>query len=542
MAVNIAGLVSVILFYLLILGIGIFAARRAAKATTTDVLVAGRQMGMIVSFFTLTATQVGGAYINGTAEIMASSGLVWAQAPIGYCISMIIAGNVYAPRMRRAGYVTLFDPFQKKLGNKVGTLMCFPQFLGDIFWTAAILSALGSTVSIILEIDRTISIISSACIAIFYTLLGGLWSVAYTDVVQLICIAIGLVVAVPFALTHESVDLHRIDDTWKGEVQTAHIGLYIDVCFLLLFGGIPWQEYFQRALACKTVNRARISSVVGSFGMILFAIPSALMGVAGSAADWNQTAYNGTIPLPAEKMSYILPLVLQYLCPLPVSIIGMGAIAAAVMSSADSSILSSASVFTKNIYVQLIRTKASDREVMWVLRVAVIVSGAMGTALALSAKSVYGLYVLCGDLMYVILFPQFTCVLFLEVTNGYGSVVGFFLSCILRVLGGEPYLDLKPILKYPFYTEEFGQNFPFRTLTMICSFIAIISVSKLTEVLFKGQYLPLKLDVLGCADPDHRTRLRLPSDDRKEHEMQELNPPVPYEHKSMSDSLLRKGQ
>lgn len=51
----------------------------------------------------------------------------------------------------------------------------------------------GSTVAIILDVDKTTSIIVSAAIAVCYTLLGGLWSVAYTDLVQLFFIAVGLV-------------------------------------------------------------------------------------------------------------------------------------------------------------------------------------------------------------------------------------------------------------------------------------------------------------------------------------------------------------
>ena len=51
----------------------------------------------------------------------------------------------------------------------------------------------GSTIAIILDINDTIAVIISACVATFYTVLGGLWSVAYTDVVQLLCIAVGLV-------------------------------------------------------------------------------------------------------------------------------------------------------------------------------------------------------------------------------------------------------------------------------------------------------------------------------------------------------------
>jgi high affinity choline transporter 7 len=75
----------------------------------------------------------------------------------------------------------------------LGGLLFIPALLGEIFWSAAILSALGSTISVIMELDNTTSIIISALIVVIYTLFGGLYSVAYTDVVQLFCIFIGLV-------------------------------------------------------------------------------------------------------------------------------------------------------------------------------------------------------------------------------------------------------------------------------------------------------------------------------------------------------------
>lgn len=51
----------------------------------------------------------------------------------------------------------------------------------------------GATLSVILAIDMTLSVIISAIIAVFYTFTGGLYAVAYTDVVQLFCIFVGLV-------------------------------------------------------------------------------------------------------------------------------------------------------------------------------------------------------------------------------------------------------------------------------------------------------------------------------------------------------------
>ena len=87
----------------------------------------------------------------------------------------------------------MLDPFQEKYGLRMGGLLYIPALLGEIFWSAAILAALGATVSVVINLDRLTSIIVSACIAVFYTLIGGLYSVAYTDVIQLICIFVGLV-------------------------------------------------------------------------------------------------------------------------------------------------------------------------------------------------------------------------------------------------------------------------------------------------------------------------------------------------------------
>ena len=95
--------------------------------------------------------------------------------------------------MRSRKYVTMLDPFHEKYGRKMGGLLFIPPLLGEIFWSAAILAALGASISVVIDLDNTTSIIVSGAIAVFYTLCGGLYSVIYTDVVQLICIFVGLV-------------------------------------------------------------------------------------------------------------------------------------------------------------------------------------------------------------------------------------------------------------------------------------------------------------------------------------------------------------
>ncbi|KAF6018315.1 SLC5A7 [Bugula neritina] len=107
--------------------------------------------------------------------------------------------------MREAGYTTMIDPFQKKLGDWMGAVLVLPALSGEIFWSASILSALGSTLSVIIGLEMWISVIISACVALLYVVIGGLASVVYTDVIQLLCIAAGLITAIPFAMNHEAV-------------------------------------------------------------------------------------------------------------------------------------------------------------------------------------------------------------------------------------------------------------------------------------------------------------------------------------------------
>ncbi|XP_033119494.1 high-affinity choline transporter 1-like isoform X2 [Anneissia japonica] len=496
MAVNWGGLIAVIIFYIVILCIGLFAARKTrGKTDSEDLMLAGRNIGLVVGIFTMTATWVGGGYINGTAELVYSTGLLWAQAPWGYAISLVIGGILFAKKMREQGYVTMLDPFQQKYGERMGGLLFLPALSGEVFWSAAILSSLGATVSVILEINLQIAVIISACIAVFYTLFGGLYSVAYTDVVQLICIFIGLWICLPFALTSEYVEpISESKSEWLGEWDSKYTGVWLDSALLLMLGGIPWQVYFQRVLSSKTAGRAQVLSFVAAGGCVIMAIPSVLVGAVARGTDWNSTAYGKDV----ENSNIVLPLVLQYLTPPIISFIGLGAVSAAVMSSADSSILSASSMFARNIYKLIFRQKASEQEILWVMRVAIFAMGILSTILSLTINSIYGLWYLCSDFVYVVLFPQLFCVVYFSFCNTYGSLAGYIIGLFLRLGGGEPLLGLEPFIKYPYYDDVDGQLFPFRTLCMVVSFITILVVSVLAHWILTSFGLDKKWDVFLC--------------------------------------------
>ncbi|XP_076072626.1 high-affinity choline transporter 1-like isoform X1 [Mytilus galloprovincialis] len=511
MAVNIPGLISVILFYVLILLVGLWAARKKKKTSgentleSEDVMLAGRNIGLLVGSFTMTATWVGGGFINGTAEVIYQSGFVWCQAPFGYALSLVFGGLFFAKKMRNEGYVTMLDPFQQKYGERMGGLLYLPALLGEVFWSAAILGALGATLSVIIDLDTKSSIVISSCIAIFYTLFGGLYSVAYTDVVQLFCIFIGLWLTIPFAMANEATTNIGFNATtkWVKDLDPKYTGSYIDSYLLLIFGGIPWQVYFQRVLSAKTAANAQILSFVAAVGCIVMAVPAVLIGAIATETDWNMTDYvqvEGHSPVfKDDEVKLILPLVLQYLCPVWVSFFGLGAVSAAVMSSADSSILSASAMFARNIYKCVFRQKASEREIIWVMRFGIFGVGALATAMAIEVDSIYDLWFLCSDLVYVILFPQLVSVVYLKGTNTYGSLAGFILGLFFRIAGGEESMNISPIIKYPWYDEvEKKQLFPFKTLSMIMSFVSIIAVSYPLKYLFESGMIHRRFDVFMC--------------------------------------------
>ncbi|XP_076060354.1 high-affinity choline transporter 1-like [Oratosquilla oratoria] len=510
---NVPGLVAIIIFYLAILSVGLWAAWRRRGITDTDeVMLAGRSIGTFVGILTMTATWVGGGYINGSAESIFTSGLIWCQAPFGYAISLSLGGMFFAKPMREAGYVTMLDPLQDKFGKRWGGMLYLPAVLGETLWSAAILSALGSTLAVILDLNNELSIIVSAAIAVAYTLFGGLYSVAYTDVVQLFCIFIGLWISIPFAIKHEAVgSLAPSDTDWLGSIEEPHLwGEWIDYAVLLIFGGIPWQVYFQRVLSAKTSRNAQILSFAGSLGCFIMAVPACIIGAIAKATDWTATDYNQTISTKAQT-KLVLPLVLQYLTPGWVAFLGLGAVSAAVMSSADSSVLSASSMFARNIYKNVLRPKASENELIWVMRGSVIVVAISASAIAIKGNSIYELFYLCGDFVYVMLFPQLTMTVHgAKYVNVYGSIVAYVVGLLLRILGGEKVLGIPPVLKYPWFKDG-TQYFPFRTLSMVVTLIVLVLVSALAKYLFKSGKLPSSFDTFKVFSEDTQVVITMKS-------------------------------
>ena len=192
-------------------------------------VLAGQRLGLGVGVCTMTATWVDGGYVNGTAEQAYGAGLLFVQAPWGYALSLIVGGLWFAPIMRRHGFTTLLDPFEQRFGKKSAALLYLPALTGEVFWTAAILTALGTTFGLILDLDVSWSIVLSAAVVLFYTFTGGLWAVAITDVAQLFVLIIGLAVVVPFVAHAVGGFSHGMAGVSGGGREQGDAGQLVDV-------------------------------------------------------------------------------------------------------------------------------------------------------------------------------------------------------------------------------------------------------------------------------------------------------------------------
>ena len=471
--------------YAAFLAIGWWASRRDRASSVAGFMVAGRAMPLWLATFTMTATWVDGGYLLGTAEGVYRSGLAAGlQGGVCFGISLILGGLFFARRMRALEFHTLIDPFESRFGARWAVVLALPAVLAEMFWSAELLVALGSTFGVMLDIDLVTAIVFSAVVVTVYTMAGGMWAVAYTDAFQLTLVGIGLAVSLPFALdavggmaaAWNSFAAARPDGVYpvpplspSGTWTRQSIVSWWDVSIMLMLGGIPWNCYFQRVLSCRSAAHARAHSILSGFMTMALTVPPLLMGLVASAYVWNAEA----AALLAEQPAHALPMIFKHLTPPLVGLAGLAAIIGAVTSSFSSSILSAGSMFSWNVCWRLMNPNLSLQNMKRLMRAAIVTIGVGAVWMAIEVKSVQALWFFTSDLVFVLLFPQLVSALFDSRANVIGSMVAFFVSLVLRIGGGEPLFGIQALIAYPEWV-------PFKTTAAAAGLILVPLVSRMT--------------------------------------------------------------
>jgi high affinity choline transporter 7 len=125
------------------------------------------------------------------------------------------------------------------------------------------------------------------------------------------------------------------------------------------------------------------------------------------------------------------------------------------------------------------------------MRIGIFLVGFGAAGIGILVSSIYVLWYLCSDLVYVILFPQLLCVVYVPHTNTYGSLAAYITGFLFRILIGEPSLSIPAII-------HFGPYIPPKTLCMIICLGTTLFISQLAKVLFEKRILQPKYDIFHC--------------------------------------------
>lgn len=343
-----------------------------------------------------------------------------------------------------------------------------------------------------LEKRSTTSVILSAAIAVFYTMLGGLKAVAYTDILQISFLVIGLIVAVVYVVpTVGGLDASLtgymenfgvnsrlfppIEDFTSSDGLDGFIWLWLDFTLVFVFGGIPWQVYFQRVLSSESGKSARNMSILAGVACIIVGLVAAYVGALAVSFDFSPEALSTL----AENPAQVFPMLLLEGTPHWVGILGVAAVAAAVMSTMDSTMLSSSTVFNRNVLGVFFPEKRDGDALQRGVKVGVILFGVLSTYLALQVKSVYALWFLCGETTYIGLFPLLLAAVYLRNVTPLGAGVGLAVSLFIRGAAGVQDLGIPPMFEFlsPTNSGYDGGYLPIRTIAMIAALMAQQMVS-----------------------------------------------------------------
>ena len=372
---------------------------RASKniKNTTDFLIAGRKFGPFLMAGTLAATEIGGGSSLGVVENASTLGRnAWGMSAAWYVLTMGIAFAIitfFAAKLRSTEIRTVPEFFRRKYGHTAGVFTSITMILPLIGLTAGQFMASAVIASTMLGISYSAALFLCASVVIIYSVMGGMWSIAVTDLIQLFLIIFGMAIAIPFAINYaggwEEVKANvppETFDMFKG-IGGPRAIIALTIMYVATF--TVGQEAVSRYYSARDGKAAVQGSIMTAFANAIYAFIPALIGVTTLAL-----VNMGKIPkdvILSQGASYSLPvLAVNTMPPIIVAILFTGIISA-TMSSADSDLLGAGSIFTNDIYKQYIKKNETDKHYMRVTRIVMVIVGVFSLIVALNARNLIAL-------------------------------------------------------------------------------------------------------------------------------------------------------
>jgi len=335
----------VVLYLLVTIAIGLWAAMRVKNSK--DYVLAGRSLPLYMNTATVFATWFGAESVLSVSVEFSKSGLGGIIAdPFGSSVCLVIVALLFARAFYRMDLLTIGDFYRKRYGRamELGTSVIIAiSYLG---WTAAQLTALGLVFSTLTEgaVSLQTGIIISGVIVLAYTVWGGMWSVAMTDLFQSVMIILGLAVIAwvvgdmaggPGKVIATASAAGKFEFWPKGGTKEW---LAFTTAFLTLaIGSIPQQDIFQRVTSAKNERTAIAGSLLGGIVYFIFVFVPVYIVCAGLLIDPSLGQLLSAED--ARETQRILPEFILGRTPMWIQVLFFGALLSAILSTASGAII-----------------------------------------------------------------------------------------------------------------------------------------------------------------------------------------------------------
>ncbi|XDD44912.1 sodium:solute symporter family protein [Leptospira sp. WS39.C2] len=390
-----------ILCYLLTtIAIGVYAAKKVKNSK--DFILAGRSLPLPISTAALFATWFGSETILGSSVEFAKGGfLAVIQDPFGGALCLFLLGLVFAKYLYRMQILTFGDFYKNRYGKKMEFIAGICLIFSYFGWVAAQFVALGIMVQILFGINQFTAIVIGACLVVFYTYLGGMWSVSLTDFFQSISIIIGLVVVL-FELNGIKPIWSTIAEKPEGffrffpESNYHAWTLYLSAWMVVGFGSLPQQDIFQRVMSAKSEKVAIRASYLSSILYLLFAMIPLFLGLHAKSLIPN-------FDLNADTGQLLIPTMISKFASPWVQVLFFSALISAILSTASGAILAPSSILSENILKYAFKNM-NDKKLLLLSRMSVLIIALISFLLAVGKPSIYALVEDSGGISLVTLF------------------------------------------------------------------------------------------------------------------------------------------
>ena len=377
-------LIAIFIYLFGLTGIGIYKARQVK--TQADFSVAGRTLSSWVLVCTMLACWIGTGSIVGNAGKTYETGLAALILPIGSVVGMIILTQI-AGKARSYEVYSVPEIIGTRYGQAARLLAVIALVTAYMVIVSYQFNAGGMVLEVILSdeagnplLSAGITTIVAAVFIITYTILAGLMSLAYTDIVTGIVMTVTLIIALPVVWL-KAGGWSGMEGAFAAMGKPEHMkfwGVYskteiINYClpvFLLIMGDA---NQYQRFFASKDAKSAKKAVSIMIIAVLL--IESLIILEAWICSSM--------IP-DAEYGKYVLIYAAKQFMPLILGTLFMITVVGIIISTADSFLLIPATCFMRDIYLNYINPEADEKRVVFLSRVLVLVFGIIAYLVSLA--------------------------------------------------------------------------------------------------------------------------------------------------------------